>query len=76
MGESCKPKHEGKPGHLRVSQGDLDGKKGVYHINVVDEVPSEKLLSRLSAEHEAGLTVPVFHSPKPPSDCVSMGYTA
>ena len=32
---------EGRPGFVRVDtvhQGDLDGVKGVYHINVVDEV--------------------------------------
>ena len=41
IGKRCKPKPNGKPGYLRVDsvhQGDLDGKKGVYHINAVDEV--------------------------------------
>jgi hypothetical protein len=41
IGERCKPRPNGKPGYLRVDsvhQGDLDGKKGVYHINAVDEV--------------------------------------
>lgn len=41
IGERCKPRPNGKPGHLRVDsvhQGDMDGKKGVYHINAVDEV--------------------------------------
>jgi len=41
IGERCKPASNGKPGYLRVDsvhQGDLDGKKGVYHINAVDEV--------------------------------------
>lgn len=36
-----KPKPQGQPGYLRldtVHQGDLDGIKGVYHINAVDEV--------------------------------------
>ena len=36
-----KPDPQGQPGHLRldtVHQGDLDGIKGVYHINAVDEV--------------------------------------
>jgi len=36
-----KPDHQGQPGYLRldtVHQGDLDGIKGVYHINAVDEV--------------------------------------
>lgn len=41
IGERCKPQPNGKPGHLRVDsvhQGDMDGRKGVYHINAVDEV--------------------------------------
>ncbi len=41
IGQRCKPDHSGEPGHLRVDsvhQGDMDGKKGVYHINAVDEV--------------------------------------
>ncbi len=36
-----KPNPEGSPGYIRVDtvhQGDLNGKKGVYHINAVDEV--------------------------------------
>lgn len=41
IGERRKPKPQGQPGYLRIDtvhQGDLDGKKGVYHINAVDEV--------------------------------------
>ncbi|MFQ5356717.1 MAG: integrase [Mariprofundaceae bacterium] len=41
IGERCKPRPNGAPGHLRVDsvhQGDMDGRKGVYHINSVDEV--------------------------------------
>lgn len=41
IGERRKPEPLGKPGFLRVDtvhQGDLEKKKGVYHINVVDEV--------------------------------------
>jgi transposase InsO family protein len=41
IGERRKPNPEGKPGYLRVDtvhQGDQDGQKGVYHINLVDEV--------------------------------------
>ena len=41
IGERRKPAPEGQPGYLRVDtvhQGDLDGIKGVYHINAVDEV--------------------------------------
>ncbi len=41
IGERRKPNPNGQPGYLRVDtvhQGDLDGIKGVYHINAVDEV--------------------------------------
>lgn len=41
IGERRKPVHGGQPGFLRVDsvhQGDWDRKKGVYHINIVDEV--------------------------------------
>lgn len=41
IGERRKPYNDGKPGYLRIDtvhQGDLDGSKGVYHINAVDEV--------------------------------------
>ena len=41
IGERRKPMPDGKPGYIRVDsvhQGDLDGAKGVYHINMVDEV--------------------------------------
>lgn len=40
-GERRKPDPRNRPGHLRVDtvhQGDLDGVKGLYHINAVDEV--------------------------------------
>jgi hypothetical protein len=41
IGARRKPRPEGHPGFLRVDsvhQGDLDGIKGLYHINLVDEV--------------------------------------
>ena len=41
IGERRRPEPRGRPGYLRVDtvhQGDLDGSKGVYHINAVDEV--------------------------------------
>lgn len=41
IGERRKPDNGGEPGYVRVDsvhQGDLNGVKGVYHINVVDEV--------------------------------------
>jgi hypothetical protein len=41
IGERKKPTNYGIPGYLRVDsvhQGDLDGVKGVYFINIIDEV--------------------------------------
>ncbi len=41
IGQRKKPEPEGRPGFLRVDtvhQGDLDKEKGIYHINITDEV--------------------------------------
>lgn len=41
IGKRTKPVTNGQPGYLRVDsvhQGDKDGEKGVYHINLVDEI--------------------------------------
>ena len=41
IGERRKPCPYGQPGYLRIDsvhQGDLDGRKGLYHINAVDAV--------------------------------------
>lgn len=41
IGERRKPQPDGRPGFLRVDsvhQGDLDGIKGLYHLNLVDTV--------------------------------------
>ena len=46
IGIRKKPTPFGKPGYLRVDsvhQGDLDKEKGVYHINVIDEVTQFEL---------------------------------
>ena len=47
IGERRKPDPQGKPGYLRVDsvhQGDLEKEKGVYHINIVDEVIQWEIL--------------------------------
>ena len=47
IGERKKPYPEGKPGFLRVDsvhQGDMDKEKGVYHINLVDEVTQDEVV--------------------------------
>lgn len=41
IGERRKPDPDGKPGYLRVDtvhQGDREGEKGVYHINLIDVI--------------------------------------
>jgi transposase InsO family protein len=47
IGERRKPEPQGKPGYLRVDsvhQGDLEKEKGVYHINIVDEITQWEIL--------------------------------
>ena len=47
IGIRKKPQPYGKPGFLRVDsvhQGDLDKQKGVYHINLVDEVTQGEIV--------------------------------
>ena len=55
IGERRKPKPEGKPGFLRVDsvhQGDRDKEKGVYHINLVDEVTQWEIIGCVSGISE------------------------
>lgn len=48
IGIRRKPQPNGKPGYLRVDtvhQGDYLGNKGVYHINIVDEITQYELIA-------------------------------
>ena len=48
IGVRRKPCPNGKPGYLRIDtvhQGDYLGNKGVYHINIVDEVTQYELIA-------------------------------
>jgi transposase InsO family protein len=48
IGERRKPTPNGQPGYIRIDtvhQGDSDGKKGVYHINAVDEVTQFEIVA-------------------------------
>lgn len=52
IGERRRPRPDGKPGYLRVDtvhQGDLHGIKGVYHINLVDEVTQWQMVACVAA---------------------------
>lgn len=58
IGERRKPESYGKPGYLRVDtvhQGDLGRKKGVYHINTVDEITQWEIVGAVEKISEAYL---------------------
>ena len=74
IGERRKPRPDGQPRFLHVDtvhQGDLDGVKGVYHINTVDEVTHYEHIGCVQAiserflhpELEANLRVYPFQIP-------------
>jgi transposase InsO family protein len=48
IGERRQPKPHNSPGYIRIDtvhQGDQDGRKGLYHINVVDEVTQWEIVA-------------------------------
>jgi transposase InsO family protein len=58
IGLRRKPNPHGRPGYVRVDtvhQGDLDGQKGVYHINLVDEITQWEIVICVEAISEAHL---------------------
>jgi len=58
IGERRRPEPNGAPGYLRVDtvhQGDLDGVKGVYHRNAVDEVTQWQIVAAVPQISEAWL---------------------
>ena len=64
IGVRRRPEPRGRPGFVRVDtvhQGDLDGVKGVYHINVVDEVTQWQHVGTVAAISEAFL-IPVLEA--------------
>jgi transposase InsO family protein len=64
IGERRRPEPQGRPGYLRVDtvhQGDLEGAKGVYHINAVDEVTQWQVVGATTQISEAWL-VPVLEA--------------
>ena len=64
-GNAAARKPFGQPGYVRVDtvhQGDLDGIKGLYHLNLVDEVTQFQFIG--SVEHiDAACLVPVLDAP-------------
>ena len=64
IGERRKPNPAGRPGYIRIDtvhQGDLDGVKGVYHINAVDEVTQWQVVGAAAHISEAWL-LPVLQA--------------
>ncbi len=58
IGERRKPHPAGRPGFLRVDsvhQGDLDGEKGLYEINLVDEVTQYEFVAAVEGISERSL---------------------
>jgi len=64
IGERSKPDPKGQPGHIRIDtvhQGDLNGQKGVYHINAVDEITQWEIVASVERISEAYL-IPVLEN--------------
>ena len=64
IGERRQPNPQGRPGYLRVDtvhQGDLEGIKGLYHINAVDEVTQWQVVGATPYISEAWL-LPLLQS--------------
>jgi transposase InsO family protein len=64
IGERRRPEPNGRPGYIRIDtvhQGDLDGAKGVYHINAVDEVTQWQVVGAVAQISEAHL-LPVLET--------------
>ena len=64
IGERVRPDPNGQPGYIRIDtvhQGDLNGQKGVYHINAVDEITQWEIVASVERISEAYL-VPVLES--------------
>lgn len=64
IGERRKPEPNGKPGYIRVDtvhQGDLGKVKGVYHVNLVDEVVQWEIVGSVEAISENFL-IPILEA--------------
>ena len=76
IGERAKPDPKGQPGYIRVDtvhQGDVNGHKGVYHINAVDEVTQWEIVASVERISEAYL-VPVLEIMLPQFPFVIRGF--
>jgi transposase InsO family protein len=60
IAERARPDPAGRPGYIRVDtihQGDLNGEKGVYHVNAVDEVTQWEIVASVERISEAYLVL-------------------
>lgn len=65
IGERRKPRPDGQPGFIRVDsvhQGDRDKEKGVYHINLVDEVTQWEIVACVEGISELFLEPALEHA--------------
>jgi len=56
-GERRRPDPQSRPGYIRVDtvhQGDLNGVKGVYHINTIDEVTQWEVIGESAGRNRHG----------------------
>ena len=59
LGKRAALTSDGRPGHINVDtvhQGDKDGEKGIYHINMVDALTQYEFVGSVGAISEAFLT--------------------
>jgi transposase InsO family protein len=64
IAERARPEPGGRPGYVRIDtvhQGDMNGEKGVYHINAVDEVTQWEIVASVERISETYLA-PVLES--------------
>jgi transposase InsO family protein len=64
IAERARPDPGGRPGYVRIDtvhQGDLNGEKGVYHINAVDEVTQWEIVASVERISESYLA-PILES--------------
>ena len=67
IGQRRKPQPQGLPGYLRIDtvhQGDQDGRKGIYHINAVDEVTQWEIVGSVPQISELWL-IPLLETMLP-----------
>jgi len=76
IGERVRPDPKEQPGYIRIDtvhQGDLNGQKGVYHINAVDEVTQWEIVASVERISESYLA-PVLETMLLQFPCITRGF--